>query len=291
MTFKRHLQGEAERSNKFRLTLPLTDLPALDDAQRVPELRDKARAQAQTDCEIQTIVHAMLCTQFFLELDSLPTYVGGSWEVRATIRCRSPNPRAVVRRLLEEYTAAAFVKDKDCLLAPVEELDICEDCGLYRRRVRFAVRDLDEDVGIAVQSDETRRWSISAFQPSRKMRWFVERQGLDSPFGSADHVNNSVGDGRPCGCVSRRRGKFVVKVTSQSSKSSRSVCMKFNQIPVETTKRSPRLGPKRSLNTPLSPVEKSIGKGAPPEVQCLPRKRKASEEVNMRAPKKLRSQR
>ncbi|KAL1620002.1 hypothetical protein SLS56_009846 [Neofusicoccum ribis] len=77
MTFKRHMQGESERHNKFRLTLPLADVPALDDAQRIPELREKAHTQAETDSEIQTIVQAMLCTQFFLELDALPIYSFG----------------------------------------------------------------------------------------------------------------------------------------------------------------------------------------------------------------------
>lgn len=280
MTFKRRLQGEAHRRNKFRLTLPLAEVPALDDAQRMPELRNKARAQAQANGEVQAIVQAMLCTQFFLELDTHPEYSAGIWEVRASIRCRSPDARAVVRRLREEYPAAMFVKDRDSLLGPVEELDICETCGLYRRKVGFTVRDLDEDVRIALQLDDARRWSISAFQPSRKMRWFVERQGLDAPFGCADHADNGTGDGRACGCEAKKTNTCMSRATTQSTKPARSIGRRMGRAPIPTAP-----GGVESGGVKQAPCSKA---GDTHHIRGGSRKRKRVGRDDPEAPKKVR---
>ena len=63
--------------------------------------------------------------------------------------------------------------------------DLCSLCKRYRKRVEFNVRDSYQLISIRVQSSERPLRKISAFPQT--IQWFVDRQALNAPFGTAIH--------------------------------------------------------------------------------------------------------
>jgi hypothetical protein len=73
----------------------------------------------------------------------------------------------------------------------------CTICGYYRKRVRFSVASLNEDVSILVTSS-SHQHPIGGFPAT--IQHFLDNQQAEAVFGRADHQTNRWPPKRMCYC-------------------------------------------------------------------------------------------
>lgn len=127
----------------------------------------------------------MLIATFYSELDTLPTNLSGQFQCFGSIRSRLPGE--VMVKLLGRIhpSRLAFETSSKTLGYYGGTSDLCSICKRYRKRVEFHVRDLDQLVIIRVQTSEKPLRKIDAFPQT--IQWFIDRQALNAPFGTAFH--------------------------------------------------------------------------------------------------------
>lgn len=174
------------RESYIRLNSVLpTDEPAIDDVDRMAEMRESVHVPPMLqDCK--KTLYRLLVSAFYFELRSIPEYVrDGRYHCRGTIRCRLPG--TAVFKLLTQCTTSnlAFTNDVETLGYCEGNLDLCSICHRFQKNVEFFIRHPSELVTIYLQSVTQGRRKISAFP--QKMQWFQTQQKLDAPFGTAHH--------------------------------------------------------------------------------------------------------
>jgi hypothetical protein len=73
-----------------------------------------------------------------------------------SIRYRSLDTRALIKRILQEYLAASFNMKDSISLGYISGCSLCATCGHYRKVVNFKVYHVDESVSIHVQFNPLR---------------------------------------------------------------------------------------------------------------------------------------
>ena len=131
------------------------------------------------------------------ELDQVPCY-RDQYICTGSIRCRSPDRRALIARILQEYPAAAFTTDQYVSLGYINERNLCMSCGLYRKAVSFSVYHPSQVVRIYLRFNRLHKQVISGFPQT--VLWFVERQKLHAQFGRSDHHNPNYSILGKCDC-------------------------------------------------------------------------------------------
>ncbi|KAH7053462.1 hypothetical protein B0J12DRAFT_571025 [Macrophomina phaseolina] len=194
--FCRHL-GHEERESYFRINVPLDRAPDLDAVESMPEIR-AAGVRFLEGVDIQSIRRSLLSSAFFFELDELPIAQGATLECRGSIRCRSPNSRALIEGIISDFPYALFQNQSHETLAFVRDAVRCQECRLYRIGVKFRVESLDQAVVLRLKFNDQFSSKVSGFPNS--MSWFAGRQGLYSPFGRADHQPSL----RDCDCSTNK---------------------------------------------------------------------------------------
>lgn len=192
------------RPDVFRLNLPLReDLPELDAVNRLEELC--ALPYSVPD----EIVHAILATSFFFELDEVPEETSGGYRCRGSILCARANSPGVLRQIGKELPAAQFAIANGPRLGVVEEHDGCPSCGYYRKRVSFVVPTLTETITMRMESSHGQQ-KIAGFP--NPTHWFLENQQIRDVFGRSDHRIGQSPARRVCFCAigtKRRTVQFV----------------------------------------------------------------------------------
>ncbi|EED22741.1 conserved hypothetical protein [Talaromyces stipitatus ATCC 10500] len=119
------------RNDVFRLDVALPQLPELDDAGSIDGL-------ASLSYEIpKSLIHSLLSTSFFFELDTKPLFSRQSIRCEGSILCSRDSSRQVLTRIESEIPGAVFMTDLGENLGMVQVHDGCEKCGYYRKRVTF----------------------------------------------------------------------------------------------------------------------------------------------------------
>ncbi|KAI9768255.1 MAG: hypothetical protein M1840_005085 [Geoglossum simile] len=190
---------EKARDNNFRLNIPLKKEPPLDEVNKMDELRQRVHLHLRTHDDTSGIVRALWSSSFFFELDEIPISQGGWYECRGSIRCRSPNSRAFVALLAQEFPSALFTTDHNITLGHMNEGDLCMECGLYRKAVKFYVYHPGQAITIFLRLNQLYCRKISGF--SNSMSWFVQQQRLGADFGRPDHQSPEGPVHRKCNCL------------------------------------------------------------------------------------------
>ena len=162
----------------FRLNLSIPgDGPAMDEVERMDELRVAVHASLEDRQQFHKIAFALLVSSFFFELTSLPLFHGGKFYCRGAIRCRLDGFKActVLERL--SRSKCVFLNDNE-LLGYLEPNDCCEECRRYQRRVEFIVRDLTEPVSLLIQNIQYGKRAVGGFP--RAIDWFIQQQKLET---------------------------------------------------------------------------------------------------------------
>lgn len=167
--FCRHL-GEEERQNYFRSNVPLDRAPDLDAIESMPKIRSTGVRFLQ-NMDLQSIRRSLLSSAFFFELDEIPVVNGTLLECRGSIRCRSPNSRALIEGLISDFPHARFQTQSNETLAFVQDAVICQKCRLYRVRVQFRVDSTDQNFVLRLKFSDQFSNKISGFPNS--MSWFA----------------------------------------------------------------------------------------------------------------------
>lgn len=162
--------------------------PGIDDLGSLEELPLLVRTQAKGTPARQEVVSALLISNFFYELESLPVFKSGKFECKGAIHCRI-EPIAVFRSLTRVgLSDLELFNGKEGLGVYLSEDGICDGCHRYNRRFMIRLRHLEDSVNLSVKIGQDQR-SISGCP--RSMQWFIEQQGLADPFGSFAQVPRS----------------------------------------------------------------------------------------------------
>ncbi|XRM38736.1 hypothetical protein ABZX51_002133 [Aspergillus tubingensis] len=189
------------RTRIFRLDHALADLPRLDDVTRVAELAKEPYTVPDE------LVRAVLATCFFFELDEGPTRVPGQYVCRGSVLCARREPRRILERVLVEFSGAELQTGRGEHLGRSDDDDGCMVCGYYRKKVRFHVASLDEEISIMLKGSSGQQ-PIGGFPAT--VRQFLHHQQADAVFGRSDHQSDQWPPQRMCYCPRGvKRVRFV----------------------------------------------------------------------------------
>lgn len=179
------LLDDKSRDDYFRFDLSVpSGLPSMDNTDCMDQLSKLVHSNPSGQQKHLEAIASLLATSFFFQLDSRPQYYSGFLQCIGTIRCRAPAQYAI--NWIDGFDSSRkdFYKDNMNLGLHLTPDDICYSCNRYCRRVRFIVRDLNENIGISIQFGGKQR-HLSGFP--NNMQWFIEQQGIDGNFGSPNH--------------------------------------------------------------------------------------------------------
>ena len=157
----------------------------IDNTSRMSELQKSVRLNSQLRESCRKTLYALLIATFYFELDALSTNSLDKFQCFGTIRCRLPD-EVMIKLLGRIHSSRLTFETSSKKLKYYDGMsDLCSLCKRYRKRVEFNVRDLCQLISIRVQSSERSLRKISAFPQT--VQWFVDRQALNAPFGTAFH--------------------------------------------------------------------------------------------------------
>lgn len=198
---------EKSRDNYFRFNVSLSgDGPAMDDVQRIDELRAYVHLQRDTGKSQLSTAFALLISAFFFELSAAPTFQAGRYFCDGIIRCRLTG-RTICQTLRRIHQSSLTFMTNDQVLGHLEpEDDLCSGCSKYVKKVHLVIRHPTEQTTMFVQSTTLGRRNLSSFPQT--MQWFVEQQQIADPFGTLEDYNTSD----PCHkCLVPRLSHELVK--------------------------------------------------------------------------------
>lgn len=181
--------------------------PTLDDVSRIPDIKTWALCFLE-EFDFTSITQALFAASFFFELSRKPVRRKKGYQCYGSIRCRSPNIRAFVIRVLQEYPLASFATE-DTDLGNVSDRSLCTMCGRYRKNVSFLVYHPDQELSIYLTFNKLRRCKISGFP--QRISNLVKKQGLELEFGSYGYQTHPHEDLGRCSCR-KRKGDTMVAV-------------------------------------------------------------------------------
>jgi hypothetical protein len=204
---------EEERHKYFRINIDLDEEPLLDDVCKIPEMERLATSFLKK-YDFSGITRALFAASFFFELHRRPLGGRSPYLCHGSIRCRSPDTCALIKRISDEYPAASFVVADGVNLGCIDKNSICVTCGLYCKVVAFKVYHLDQKISICLKFDRLHQHKISGFPQT--MSQFVKKQLLDAEFGRQDHYFRDYAT--PCKCAIPRKRRRAITSISQSNK-------------------------------------------------------------------------
>jgi len=204
-----------ERHKYFRINIALTKEPPLDDVGKIPELEDLAAAFLRGH-DFSNITQALFAASFFFVLHRKPVAKRASVVCSGSIRSRSPDTRALVARIIQEYPTACFAMEDGTSLGHVGGNSLCTVCGRYSKDVNLRIHHVDQRISIYLHCSRLGKHRISGFPQS--MTQFTKLQLLDAGFGRPDHQTTDCSGARSCQCDSSRKRKRTVLLKTKSSK-------------------------------------------------------------------------
>jgi hypothetical protein len=171
---------EGSRGNYFRFdpSLP-APLPAMDDTDCMDQLSRRVRISQDWE-GYRSATRALLISCLYFQLECEPEYQAGQYCCVGTIHSRIP-ARPLIRQLfLMDVGRPTFYKDNLNLGIVLSFDNICVVCENFSLAVRFFVQRLEELITLSLRIGPFSR-PLSNFPNS--MKWFLEEQRLDCPFG------------------------------------------------------------------------------------------------------------
>jgi hypothetical protein len=205
----------SDKYKYFRINMALDKEPSLDDVSKIPEIENLARTFLKT-YDLSSVTKVLFATSFFFELHRKRYTSRTSCMCYGSIRCRSPDPRALIERVLEEYPTASFRVEDSTNLGYIRKSSLCTVCGLYYQPVAFKVCHLDQSISIFLKYNRISQHRISGFPEA--MSQFSRRQLLDAEFGRLDHRVTSYSDLGSCICTVPTKRKRGATTTSKNTK-------------------------------------------------------------------------
>lgn len=157
----------------------------MDDLQAMYKLKDgRLKGEANKEIELE-VAETLIAKQFYFELEKVPIYRGGEYTCRGSIFCRlTGEPRAALLTYLYQISASIHLADTVLIggLKPPVQLNSRSICN----PVEFSLKSRTEELSIAICGINRKARVISGFPTS--VSQLVKNQGLDSVFGTRNHV-------------------------------------------------------------------------------------------------------
>ncbi|KAL4924643.1 patatin-like phospholipase family protein [Aspergillus undulatus] len=176
---------DGSKPDYLRLNVPLPDAAGgIDAVEVMEEYRNLVLFHPGAARMAREAATALLASQFFFLLDSLPEEPANPFWCHGTVRCRG-HAKTVVAQLNQLYPDGLFLStDTQKIGSRVDGGQICGACGRYRQAVSFVTAHSGIEVNIYLESQARKRWRISGFPDS--LASFGAKQHLHSPFGRPD---------------------------------------------------------------------------------------------------------
>ncbi|OAL56160.1 FabD/lysophospholipase-like protein, partial [Pyrenochaeta sp. DS3sAY3a] len=197
---------DEERHKYFRINVALDEEPSLDDVEKIPDMEAMAHKFLKS-FDFSSMTRSLFAASFFFELCEMPAVGKDGIYCHGIIRCRSPNSRALIQRILEEYPAASFNTDHDSGLGGLNIDSLCAMCGLFSKVVNLNVCHSDHKVSICVKFNRLGKHPISGFPQT--ISQVVDKQKLNAQFGRPDHKVSGFADVSGCRCKLKSKRKWV----------------------------------------------------------------------------------
>lgn len=177
---------EKSRGSYFRMNVSLPSSgPAMDDVERMEELRRYVHTQPNNGSDRRRIIYALLSSTLYFELATQPVFYSGRYYCHGTIRCRLKGITA--RQVLNRFQGPdlAFTTEHEILGYYALRRDYCQKCSRYRKQVHFTVRHTSDLIHIYLQIENHGTCSLSGFPHT--VQWFSDQQRLGTYFGAVDY--------------------------------------------------------------------------------------------------------
>lgn len=146
------------RDSFLRLNVEFTDNePALDDAQRISELRALAQDAALDIDEYRNRIWASV---FFLKVLRAPKYSAGSYHCSLALCNRFSDSRYLLRAILARYPSASFIVNGS-IAYELRHALCCVHCGHFYQPLEIDLRRLEDDFEVTLALHKDHKYSIS----------------------------------------------------------------------------------------------------------------------------------
>ncbi|KAF1965189.1 FabD/lysophospholipase-like protein [Bimuria novae-zelandiae CBS 107.79] len=169
----------------YRLNVDFeTTEPRLDDSKSIPELISKVETDQRLSASIDEVAHCLIASLFYFELDSAPERYDGKYVITGHVLCSIRRSDLAFEALFSKLSAepVRFWVNDWPMLESVNDPSCFGKDGNFRKRVRIETSD-----GFTMLlKGETKAYNISGSPFT--VKGLVAAQGLDAPFGRADHA-------------------------------------------------------------------------------------------------------
>lgn len=161
--------------------------PRLDDTKSMPELKSRVQQDQSVSKIIDNIARSAIASLFYFEIDSIPEKWNGEYIGTGAILCCLRPKDLAFSVLIDQLTrnSATFYLNDSPILGSVNSF-ISKD-GSFRKRVELTLRSKFA-ISLKQGSSELCNISGSPFSIER----LVLVQGLNAPFGRADHRKRKI---------------------------------------------------------------------------------------------------
>jgi hypothetical protein len=206
-----HLDDQA-RQNYFRLNIAFPGAePSIDDVDCMEDLTHCVQIQPEGRGQRFDVLSALLISSLFFELDSMYHYESGFYYCTGFICCRVRS-HALIKTLLRTHAEEMnFYHGCHNLGVRVSADDICTACYRYQRPIQFLKRSLEDPIELSIRWGDTCQRKISGMPQT--LSSLIDKQKLDSPFGSAIHDAP-----RALRCPSCASKSYIHKVFTRNAK-------------------------------------------------------------------------
>jgi hypothetical protein len=169
----------------------------LDDIASIPELELKVQGDASLSNPIENVAQCVIAALFYFELDFIPKRIHGKYcgtgRIFCSIRRKNPILRhedPAFQELFDQLSSisAQFYFD-DRPIADVNDPSCFDQDGNFCKEVELNTADR---FAILLKQSGTEPYNISGSPFS--IQKLIETQGLDTPFGRADHRKRKASD-------------------------------------------------------------------------------------------------
>lgn len=171
------------RYHRLNVLFPRTE-PALDEVVAIERLKHLTAHSITTSAQALVVKDHMIASIFYFELESYSRSEGDAYSCSGVILCRLPldvSGRKKLYEMLSESSASFLVSGRPipCVQS------IPKGMPVFRRRIEFMAKKLDDEVDIAIEGVTQNARYISGMP--RPLHQLVEALNLQAPFGCIDH--------------------------------------------------------------------------------------------------------
>jgi hypothetical protein len=177
---------EPTRAAFFRANIPLSGSAQIDNTDSMAALRASVRSDTRLSLTLAKVAKLALVSNFYFQLDCRPLATSWGYLIQGSIRCRADVSKVLTALSKLGITSIEYSTDSEKLCGLGDpKVDICNSCHRYRKNVHFYLRDLSESISVYMKSRTMAQQRLSGFPAT--MKWFLQQQKLNSPFGIQHH--------------------------------------------------------------------------------------------------------